>query len=164
MTLKYISTKQERNEVDVINLTLSNLERIENEAMNMADVDKKIDILMRINKEKMELVRQLKEYETTIQEKTYQGNYSLVYFEIIQHKPFKIVTDDYKELVNSKIVKSTEDTIYYLLEFIGIIPFALRLAVYLLYGSFIILGVLLLYKVFVSLKDFLFRSKEIKKE
>ncbi len=118
-----ISTKQELNELDIIRQTLNNLNQIEKETLNMETSERKINLLMKINNEKMNLVSRMRSLQGIVEEKMQQGEYSVFSINLNQTKPFKIVVSDYKEAINEKIKLVINDSIHAILNFTELIPF-----------------------------------------
>lgn len=151
-----ISIKQEINELDVIRQTLDNLDQIEREILNMAVNEQKINFLMIINNEKMDLVSKMRSFQSTIEEKMQRGECSTFLVNFTQTKPFKIITDDYKEAIKGKIKSVINNSIYFLLDFTDLIPFvinSLRILIKdIIVGVLIIIFVLIIGKFWLYVK------------
>ncbi|MCS7200973.1 MAG: DUF4349 domain-containing protein [Patescibacteria group bacterium] len=121
-----ISLREDVNELDVLSQTLKNLEKIENEAMEMNVGSSKIDLLLRINNEKMSVVSKIKSLQGQVAEKTKYENYSTLSIELEQPRPFRFMGDEYRKMFVSRARALINDLMTSIMELLRISVFMVR--------------------------------------
>lgn len=109
----------------------------------------------------MDLVSKMRSFQSTIEEKMQRGEYSTFLVNLTQTKPFKIITDDYKEAIKGKIKSVINNSIYFLLDFTDLIPFVINSLRILIKA--IIVGVLIIIFVLIIGKFWLYVKRKLGK-
>jgi len=150
-----VSLKKTYDELEILKKTFDNLTVYEEYLKTAQPNRENIELLMIINDKKMHILSTMKSFEREIEETTVAENFNKLSIRLEQNKKIKIFDEEWSNKLRTELKLVVQDTIDGLLSFLYIIPFVLRIALYLLFGVVIIIALSLLYKFFLIIKKLL---------
>ncbi|MEM5814914.1 MAG: hypothetical protein QXD89_00260 [Candidatus Aenigmatarchaeota archaeon] len=150
-----VSLKKTYDELEILKKTFDNLTVYEEYLKTAQPNRENIELLMIINDKKMHILNTMKSFEREIEETTAAENFNKLSIRLEQNKKIKILDEEWGNKLRTELKLVVQDTIDSLLSFLYIIPFVLRVALYLLFGVVIIIALSLLYKFFLIIKKLL---------
>jgi hypothetical protein len=150
-----VSLKKTYDELEILKKTFDNLTVYEEYLKTAQPNRENIELLMIINDKKMHILSTMKSFEREIEETTVAENFNKLSIRLEQNKKIKILSEEWSNKFRTELKLVVQDTIDGLLSFLYIIPFVLRIALYLLFGVVIIIALSLLYKFFLIIKKLL---------
>jgi hypothetical protein len=141
-----ISIKEEISELDILNYTMRDLERIRFEINNMPTGKEKIELLMHLTDKELEVRDKINKVSTSLLRKESLSKFSTAIINLVQEKPIMIVPENLGRQFNEKLRSMIEDSSLILMDILtGIIPFALNVVKYIIFGLMIIIPLIAIY-------------------
>jgi hypothetical protein len=150
-----VSFKKTYDELEILKKTFNNLTLYEERLTTSYPNRENIELLMTINDRKMNILRTMKSFEREIEETTTVENFNKLSIRLEQNKKIKILDEEWGNRLRSKMKSMIQNTVDGLFAFLDIIPFILKITLYLLYGIVIVIALSLLYKFFLIIKKLL---------
>jgi hypothetical protein len=141
-----VSIREEVTELDILNYTMKDLERIRSE-INMMPVGKdKIDLLIHLTYKELEIRNKIREISASILAKETLGKFSTVVITLVQEKPIKLVPENLGREFNEKLRSMVHTSTIILMDIAtGILPFILNVVRYIIYGMIIVISLIVVY-------------------
>jgi hypothetical protein len=141
-----ISIKEEISELDILNYTMRDLERIRFEINNMPAGKEKIESLMHLTDRELEIRNKINKVSTSLLTKESLSKFSTAIITLVQEKPIMIVPENLGRQFNEKLRSMIENSSLILMDILtGIIPFALNVVKYIIFGLMIIIPLIVIY-------------------
>jgi hypothetical protein len=153
--LYVVSLKKTYDEIEILKKTFDSLSGYEERLAGTYPSRDNIELLMYINEKKMNILREMKNYEREIEETTTAENYNKLSIVLEQSKKIKIVDEEWSNRLREKLKVTLQNTIDGLFAFLNIIPFVISVVLYLVYAIVIVLALSILYKFFLIIKRLL---------
>jgi hypothetical protein len=141
-----VSIREEVTELDILNYTMKDLERIRSE-INMMPVGKdKIDLLIHLTDKELEIRNKIREISASILAKETLGKFSTVVITLVQEKPINLVPENLGREFNEKLRSMVHNSAIILIDIAtGILPFILNVVRYIIYGLIIVISLIFIY-------------------
>jgi hypothetical protein len=150
-----VSLKKTYDELEILKKTFNNLTIYEERLTTSYPNRENIELLMTINDRKMAILSTMKSFEREIEETTTAENFNKLSIRLEQNKKIKILDEEWGNKLRSELKRMSQNIVYGLFAFLDIIPFILKISLYLLYGIVIVIALSLLYKFFLIIKKLL---------
>ncbi|MFB6357080.1 MAG: DUF4349 domain-containing protein, partial [bacterium] len=140
-----ISIQSSKDEIDVLNETLSNMEHLRDRVNRMEPGEDTIELLMKLNDRKMQLVKELKRYQRKLSKSRKKSRFATIHVTMISHQPVYVLSwpeEEYRQVLKEyrKVINTFWDIIMRTPAKIALV--VLRLVQGLVY-IFVVLSVLL---------------------
>ncbi len=147
-----LSLKKTYDEVEILKKTFDTLTEYETRLASSYPSRENIELLVYINEKKMNILRQMKNYEREIEETITAENYNKLSISLEQSKKIKILDEEWSNRLRSQLKIMLQNTTDSLLSFLNIIPFLINVLLYLIYAVIIVLALSIVYKFFLIIK------------
>lgn len=145
-----IDVERSLDETSVLSQTLTDLESIKKRINRMDEPGEKIDLLMKYNDKRLDIVRQLRRYQRRLKESQQRSQLATIRLKLVQERPIEVRLwpDDAGRRWKRQLKEFLETGTNVVVEtpaMVGII--LLKLVQYVLYGITILLPLWLIYKI-----------------
>jgi hypothetical protein len=89
-----LSTQRETTELDILNKTIEDYEKIRKKVKKMENTEKKLDLLMKITDKQLEAKEKMNRYQNDLEDKQKRGNYATVRIDIQEKRKVDITPDN----------------------------------------------------------------------
>jgi DNA-binding transcriptional MerR regulator len=96
-------TERERDELDILNDTMSEVESIREEVQSMENNAEKLDLLMQITEKELEVQEKRNEYENRLSDKQQRGDYATVNLKLKEKRRIDLMPDDLGQSLKNEV-------------------------------------------------------------